>query len=494
MDLIYRVPRHILPPAGLPLAAAVSGGADSLCLLGLLLDLGHRPVVAHVDHSLRPESAAEAAQVGELARSLGLEFALARVQPRALAAARKWSLEEASRHLRYGALARTAVQYGAAHIATGHTADDQAETVLMHFLRGSGLAGLKGMPYSTPLAELHLPTLSPGSGKLMLVRPLLDMSRVETEAYCAARGWTPIFDPSNADTSFFRNRLRHELLPELEKYNPNIRRVLTRTAAVLAADYEALQAETGRAWEEALDHTEAGAVYFRRAALLALPLAYRRGVLRRAIASLRPDLRDIDFGTVARALAFAEAPPATGKVDLAAGLCLRVQDDRLALCEWHYAPGVDDLPQLSEPVRLPLPLGIVSIGSGWRARTETREGKSEVSDFGRLRESPDSIHSELEHKHDIWQAFFDADAVGDEIMLRPRRPGDRLQPIGMEAGSTKVSDLMINLKVPSAAREGWPLLVNGRDVLWVTGLRTHHDYRITSDTRRVLVVALEHPE
>ncbi len=476
---MVRIPREILPPRDQPIVAAVSGGPDSLCLLGALLNMGYRPIVAHVDHGLRPESGSEARQVEELTQSLGLEFSLSRAPVSEYAAERRLSVEEAARTLRYAALANAALTHGAAHIALGHTADDQAETILMHFLRGSGLAGLAGMAWSTPLAALRLPDLPQGSEGITLIRPLLGLSRIETEAYCVERGWTPVRDPSNADTTLYRNRFRHELLPLLETYNPRIRQVLSRTGEVLRADHQASQAEVDRAWRGAEVRLESGAVYLNRSKLLALPLAYRRGLLRRAIERLRPALRDIGFESVERALDFLARPPATRQADLASGLCLRFQGDEVLVCEWEYAPVVEDFPQLAGPVPLPLPAGSASFGSAWQVQTETQDL------------SP-GLRERIEENRDPWKAFFDAKLAGDRLCLRSRRPGDRLQPLGMLEGSLKVSDLMINLKVPSVARERWPLLANDREVMWAAGLRVHHAYRVTESTARVLEVSFHY--
>ena len=160
-------------------------------------------------------------------------------------------MEEAARHARYSFLAEEARRVGARVIAVGHTADDQAETVLMHFLRGSGLAGLRGMQpasdhgFWTPEVELGT-----GARTIVLVRPLLSVTRVAVMDYCVEQGLSPRFDRSNEDTTFFRNRLRHELLPLLETYNPQIRRILLNSATVLADDYDQLRVQLLAAWSE----------------------------------------------------------------------------------------------------------------------------------------------------------------------------------------------------------------------------------------------------
>ena len=206
-----------------PVLAGVSGGPDSLCLLDILHTAGYRVIVAHFNHQLRPEADQEADSVSARARSLGLPFASACADVRAYAGAHRLSLEEAARMLRYQFLFASARKYEAQAVAVGHTADDQVETVLMHFLRGAGLAGLKGMEYRTllPVFDQQIP----------LVRPLLSLWRADTEAYCREHALQPHYDVSNTDQAFFRNRLRHALLPELEKYNPRVKESVCRKSS-----------------------------------------------------------------------------------------------------------------------------------------------------------------------------------------------------------------------------------------------------------------------
>jgi len=205
-----------------PIIVGVSGGADSLCLLGTLHEAGYSLIVAHFDHQLRPDSAEGAKFVQQIAEKYNLHFVSASDDVAAYAKAEKQTTEEAARNLRYRFLFAQARKYNAQAVAVGHTADDQVETVLMHFLRGAGLSGLKGIQPRTilPAFDLEIP----------LVRPILDFWRDDTVAYCVAHNLTPHEDPSNASDDFFRNRLRHNLIPELEKYNPRFRETLQRTS------------------------------------------------------------------------------------------------------------------------------------------------------------------------------------------------------------------------------------------------------------------------
>ena len=216
-----------------PVLAGVSGGPDSLCLLDILHTAGYRVIVAHFNHQMRPEASQEADSVSVRAGRLGLPFVSDCADVRAYAEAHGLSLEEAARMLRYEFLFAAARQHAAQAVAVGHTADDQVETVLMHFLRGAGLSGLKGMEYRMllPVFDRQIP----------LVRPLLSLWRADTESYCREHALVPHYDASNADQAFFRNRLRHTLLPELEKYNPRFKESVLRSAQALQGDYSALQ-------------------------------------------------------------------------------------------------------------------------------------------------------------------------------------------------------------------------------------------------------------
>ncbi|MEN6478284.1 MAG: tRNA lysidine(34) synthetase TilS, partial [Anaerolineales bacterium] len=205
------------PAAGGALVVAVSGGADSLCLLhalhALAPELGYRLQVAHLDHGLRAAAAEDAAWVAALCARWGLPCTVGQAQVRALAEAEGRSLEEAARLARYRFLARVALRVGARAVAVGHTADDQAETLLLHLVRGAGLTGLVGM---APAAPWPLPE-DVASAALTLLRPLLAVSRQDTVSYCAALGLTPRKDETNADPAYTRNRLRLELLPVLRE-------------------------------------------------------------------------------------------------------------------------------------------------------------------------------------------------------------------------------------------------------------------------------------
>ncbi len=464
---------HGLLGPGERVVVGVSGGPDSLCLLTVLARLapanGLAVLVAHFDHGLRPASAGEAGFVQAQAEARGLAFRAGSGATRAVAAARHMSLEAAARELRYDFLAGVARAAGARRVAVAHTADDQAETVIMRFLRGSGLAGLRGM---LPLAEV------PGHRDLALVRPLLGITRAEVLAYCAEHNLQPLQDESNLDRSFLRNRVRHELLPILEDYNPNIRAVLGRMAAVLAGEHELVRGAVAQLWARLKAQDVPGGVTFGRAEWSALSAAEQRAVLRAAVARLRGAARDIDFAPLEAALDFSRTAQPGRWCDLAVGLRLRVSQRQITVAE-AGAPAAALAPDAG-----PLLQAGGALERGWRFRAEPLEAGewdwATVTGAGL----------------DRWFVIVDADQVCGPVRLRARLPGDRLQPLGMAGHSSKVSDLMINDKVDAGLRDRWPLVVaatcGGEEaVVWAAGLRLDERFRVTPSTRRVLRLRFE---
>ncbi len=483
--------RYGLFDFGDTVVVGVSGGPDSLCLLHVLHrlapELGLRLHVAHLNHGLRGADAdADAECVAQFAASLVLPFTAGRADVAAMASAPGLSVEEAARQARYRFLAEVAAATGAHVIAVGHNADDQAETVLMHFLRGSGVAGLRGMLPRTRLADYRLRGGDEASGEpgarekigtppprgavaqpgLRLVRPLLTIPRAAIEAYCAEQRLHPRFDRSNEDVTFFRNRLRHELLPILEGYNPQVRKVLAHTAEVMAGDYELLRAD--------LDEVRAqGETLFDLAAWRTLPIGLQRATIREAIHRLRADLRNINWEHVERAVWLAREGETGQAATLASGLELQVGYQTLRIVE-EGAPWTCDLPQITDPLRLGAQQ-ITELPGGWRVIVQ------------QLRR--DDLPADLAADPDPWVAYLDAAAVGPDLTLRPRQEGDRFEPYGLSGHSVKVNEFMINAKVPKDLRGGWPLLVGACGIAWVCGLRVDQRAAVRPDTGTVRRVA-----
>jgi tRNA(Ile)-lysidine synthetase-like protein len=279
---------HLLPPNA-SVVVAVSGGPDSLCLLHLLHRIapqrGLQLHVAHLDHRLRPDSHTDAQFVAETAAAWGVPCTLGTVDVASLAQQTHTGLEAAGRAARYAFLIDTARKIGAQAIALGHTADDQAETVLLRLLRGAGIGGLAAMrPKRPALADLPTDMLL-----LDIVRPLLNTTRSEVEAYCATHQLHPRIDPTNSTGPFLRNRMRDHILPLLKAYNPSIVATLGRVARVCAEDNDLLETLANSAWQS-LAQVEQGSVSFDRQQFGELHHALQRRLLRRGVQVLVPNV------------------------------------------------------------------------------------------------------------------------------------------------------------------------------------------------------------
>lgn len=426
------------------LLVAVSGGGDSLALLHLLYTLhvagGPVPIVAHLDHGLRgAESAAEAAFVAATATAWGLRAIVetAHLPPGTTPAA--------ARAARYAFLARTAIAEQVDAVLVAHQADDQAETVFMHLLRGAGPAGLRGMRPRVEWPEWAAPAIAAGQAPPYgppLLRPLLAISRAALAAYCAEHGLDPRQDPTNDDLRYIRSRIRHQLLPQLAAENPHITAALGRTARICAEDYDFIQQALAAQWPLLVAERRRGLIAFDRAALRALHPSLRRYALRRAIAELgdeEPSLAQID------AALYLVAGQAGSQMRLTPQVTL-VCDQQVVTLRLPTAEP-SSVPQIAEPVSLP-DYGSVPLANGWQCVVQ---------------DSPPA------HPDRWWLGL--ARPPAGPLALRPRRAGDRMRPAGAP-GSRRVQDIFVDLHVPRALRDGWPLLVAADgQILWLAGLR-----------------------
>jgi len=484
-DAAHTIEIHKLVQKGDTVIVGISGGPDSLCLLHILTQL--RPVlnltlhVGHLHHGIRGDEAdADADFVVELAQSWGLPVTVERRDVPTLATQQKLAIEEAARQARYAFLGRLAIQIGASAIAVGHNADDQTETVLMHWLRGAGLAGLRGMLPSTPLAGLRIcpPDENLFSlSNINIIRPLLEVPRCYIEAYCAEHGLQPRFDRSNLDTTYLRNRLRHELIPLLETYNPNFREITRRSARIVADDYALLKTLSAATWVKVVTAENERAIKFDLHAWRELATSLQRSIVREAIHRLRHSLRNINWIHVENAIVALRDRPVGTQVTLPRGLMLTISYDHFLIADKGYVSTVSEHPQLvagAMPVAVP---GITPLpSSDWQleAHIVPREAYGE------------------EHlgNPNPWQAFLDYDSTGKTLVLRCRQPGDRFQPLGLGGHQQKVRDFMINSKIPQPLRDHLPLLASSQSIIWIPGWRIDMRVRVTANTQHILHLVL----
>ncbi len=439
MDLLDRVDAYIrryqLLQPGQRVLVGVSGGADSLALLDLLCRLGYRPVVAHLDHRLRPGSWRDAQFVLRAAAQRSLPSTIVRQNVR-LARKPGHSLEEVARDIRYRFLLDVALSRRLDRVAVAHTADDQAETILMHLLRGAGPAGLRGMRPEAPLTGA---AGSKESVRATLIRPLLEVTRTDTNAYCAARDLRPRNDPTNLDMTYLRNRLRYHLLPVLETYNPEIKAVLRRTGEVMAGEVEWTSQLVDAAWPSVSRAAGSQAVALVREPFACLAVGTQRAVLRRAVGILRPGLRDVSFEAIERGAHFVAGDAVGRRSAMAGGLELLDLGGEVVLRLAGGPVAFPALPQLQtdEAGRKVGAKGL-PLAEGWSLSVKRLSMKLDEVERLSSRGGPNEI-------------VVDAECVRGRLQVRPPHPGDRLRILGSQ-GTSKVADVFVNAHIPWPAR------------------------------------------
>ena len=442
------------------LLLAVSGGADSVCLLNVMLSLreklGISLHVAHLDHQLRAEeSEADAAYVGELAKRFDIPLTVSKADVNGYRKEHRLSLEEAAREVRYDFLAETAVAVGANAIAIGHTLDDQVETIMLHIIRGSGICGLVGL---NPKTSRRL-----NGHQVNIIRPLLEISRMETQQYCLENNLAAMDDSTNLSLEPLRNRIRHKLLPELKKYNPGFVESLLRTSAIAADEIAFLDSESAKVWE-LVAKEQNDSVILNKDEFDALPNALKRHLIRAVIKKLLGTLKDIEERHIEEIMGVS-GKQAGKYINLPYGLIFAVEygryllgSDTKALCPYPEIIGESE-------IKIP---GVSAI-SGWSVKTSFMEKAVDVDN------------------QNEFVAYLDADKCGGSLTIRSRIDGDRFQPLGFDTPK-RLNRFMIDLKIPQSWRERVPLVCCDGQVIWVVDYRIDDRYKVTADTKRVLKI------
>jgi tRNA(Ile)-lysidine synthase len=456
------IEKHQMIAPGEGLLVAVSGGPDSVALLHILYslreDLRLRLEVAHLQHGIRGVEAQEDAKfVAQLAAKLRLPLHLKEIDlPRIRSAAGKGNLEALARAERYRFFAAVARERKLGKIATAHTQDDQAETVLMWLLRGSGLKGLGGMPLVHPLDLANVELAS----RLLVVRPLLYVSRAEIEEYLKEKDLTFRLDRSNQDLSFLRNWIRLKLIPQLkEKIDGNLLARLAQQTELIRQEDDLMDGLARGVLDEI--RTAEG---INRGSLLRHSKAMQRRLLRLWIEATRGHLRGLDFQHVESLLdVIADGPP-QGRLSIPGGWQLVKEYETLKLDKQSRKMG-QQCPCYSYNLRAGKDLLIHEAGLTIQSL--------EISPS--LAGLPDNF----------MEAVFDIASLTADLTLRNFRRGDRFQPLGM-TGHKKVKELFIEKKVPLAVRASLPLLVLGDEVIWIPGYGRSEYGKVTRVTKAIL--------
>ncbi|MGD0152931.1 MAG: tRNA lysidine(34) synthetase TilS [Thermacetogeniaceae bacterium] len=498
----------------------VSGGADSIGLLLILRELAreydlHLHVV-HLNHMLRPDAAADAAFVQQLAHQWGLPVTIGYARVRHIAERFRIGIEEAGRLARYRLFERVADRIGAQRIAVGHQANDQVETVLFNIMRGTGPGGLAGIP--------------PRRGGI--VRPLLCASREEIAAYCRTAGLDWRSDASNLDPEFLRNRIRHSLLPVLRRdFNPHIDQAILRLAEIVGEENRFFEGHTRSLLQRLLEEgevlakampaakfnpvSEADAVapgYVQAGTsgsrltpkamrlplnrFVHLPLAIQRRLLRAVIRKAGGSLRHLGYQNIKDCLDFLSRGDSTGTVQLPHGVWVNKCFGYLTVA---VSPAVgagkgsgqpEAAARRNVPILLQVPgeTGLPELGMSIKARlvniTPGTAGDARC------------LVPEQRGAARLWDAdaantaWFDYDCLELPLAVRCRQVGDCLRPFGMQ-GTKKLKKLFGEFRLPSSGRDSVPLVIDRSQIIWVVGLRRSQAAPVTRQTRRVLALEAE---
>jgi len=452
------IKKHRMLKPGDCVVVAVSGGADSVCLLSTLhilsKDFDITLHIAHLDHMFRgQESADDALFVADIAKKLSIPATIEKVNVPAFCIERGLSAQEGARIVRYGFLRRVAHTMGASRIATGHTADDQAETFLMRLIRGAGVAGLSAIP---PVRE-------------NIIRPLIAVTRDEVLEYIQGVGLGYATDSSNAKPVYARNRVRLDILPALKQFNPRIVETLATEAALLRDEDEAMDACLSTMSAGVLSQEE-NVIALKRGEFNALPQAFRRRLFRKVVEIAGVESAGLSSCQIDEALAFMAAAQTGRTMRLPYSLTIEREYDHFLVSfqatakKFSYTlalPGLTAVPEIG----LQVETMIVEASA---------QGRAETNYF--------------------WQAMFDYDIIQLPLTLRTRLRGDRFCPAGMGGRSKKLQDFFVDEKVPRRKRDTVPLLVSGDAVLWVVGFRTDERFLPGEETKRLLKVGVSNAE
>lgn len=438
----------------------VSGGPDSMALLSVLLNLKEelqtKLTVLHLDHMLRGRSSrADANFVKKICAKLRIPFITESCDVKAYAKSNKMSIEEAAREIRYSFYKRAAEKVNANKVATGHTADDQAETVLMRLIKGTGSRGLSGIPYKRKL------------GSAWVIRPLLEVERKEIVKYLEKHKIPSRTDATNFEASYLRNKIRHVLLPILEKeYNPKIKESLNIIAQNMGGEFEYLSGIARRTLGR-IAVIKPSLIRIKIKDLLREHAALRPLIVRQAIHLLKENLNRITHRHWQEIDSMLFAVDQRS-VDLPEGIRVVKKSGSLHFLKQKMGKNRKEN-KIKRVWKLAVPGKVVISDLGVKVRSEIVK---RIPKFGK------------ETKHGNTE-YVNGDNISYPLKVRTWRNGDRIIPFGMKS-SKKLQDIFVDEKVPKEIRSRIPLIISGNNVLWVAGLKLSETCRIDNTTLKII--------
>lgn len=439
------------------LVVGVSGGHDSMSLMYILNDLkeefGYKLMIAHVDHGVRGDMARRDMDfVENQAEKLGLKFYGRQVDMDGYAREHNISSEEAGRILRYSFFRDILKEEGQGKIVVGHNRNDQAETLIMRFIRGTGIDGLKGMDYEYK----------------DIIRPILNITREEIEAYIEDEGIPVVIDHTNLENIYTRNKVRLDLIPYIEKeFNPNFINVLWTLSENAAGDVKFLDDYTQEAYQRNLIVADDQRIELEIEGIKSENIAIAQRIMRLALENLLGSLQGFGEVHIADMIDLLMSARTGKAIDLPNDIKVYIDYNKLIISR-----GKKEV-EIAGDYSYELKLGsnkLEEIGL---------ELKLEILDL--------DDYKQEENKSNI--KVFDYDKLKGRLYIRNRRPGDRFRPLGMK-GSKKIKDYFIDEKISREKRNQLPLLVDEKSIIWVLEHRISDTYKIDRDSERLLVVEI----
>ncbi|MGO9015986.1 MAG: tRNA lysidine(34) synthetase TilS [Dissulfurispiraceae bacterium] len=463
MDIIAKtkdtILKHSMLSHGDGVLAGLSGGPDSVCLLVVLHSLrehfGMNLYAAYVEHGLRPEETpAEIFFCEKLCLSLNVSFSVKSVDVKSFAKAQGLNKQEAARELRYKALNEAAHTAGAAKIALGHTADDQAETVIMRLLRGAGTLGLSGIP---PVRK-------------NIIRPIIGVERKEIERFLETQKIGFLVDSSNLEDKYMRNKIRRTVMPALKDLGPDMTITIGRTADICREEDDYLELQTTKALMKLISRKTDTAIELFILPIERMDKALVRRIIRRAVRAVE-GLRGIGFIHIEALLDLVKSGHSGDRLYLPRGVraikgysTLTISSDHPAALETHIIEGPGDV--FIRETSVVLSCTSIDIREPTPTNAPFAGGEFEGGD-GRQK------------------AVFDAGKLRFPLQIRSRRPGDYFYPSGF-GKKKKIQDYFVDEKVPRDLRDSIPLLLSDKEIVWVVGYRADERYRIDKNTVEAL--------
>jgi len=458
--------------------ACVSGGSDSVALLHILSILSPRfnikIGIAHLDHSLRGKASEQDAKfVESLASKLELPFHIKKMHLQKYAKKEKLSVEDAGRKARYDFFLNISEKMGYSRIATAHHAGDNAELILMNMLRGTGKSGLSGIP---PLRR---------KGGISIIRPLIHLSKNEIHAFLSENGLHYAQDSTNLDTKYLRNRIRHNLIPEMKSsYNPKIIKALNRMGTIIQDE---------ESWIEEIVNREMNGLVFREndssircsaSHFIEKPLPLRRRIVRSLIRQVKGDLKQMTYDHIDSILHLIERSRSEGQVHLPDELLIEVSAGQVLISKKKRVARPPKTKSNSQPAVV-FSYNVSKPGSSSTTVLVHEIGKQ-------IRFSDIEITDPVEfnkNKIESNVAWIDMDKIEFPLTIRNILPGDRFSPLGME-GTQKVKKFFINKKIRRSGRAACPILLSNDGIIWVGGFQIDNSVKVTSSTKKILKVEL----